>query len=120
MTALGAGTRSRIRARLALLLAVASLTLPACAADNGSTESDVESAPPDKTTLCKLKPGKTTFDEAKAILGSPAGQTGSMRDSVAVLAYSYSGAALTLPFSDGVLSMPTVVGIAYPDCWSGK
>ena len=107
-----------MRTGFVLLISAASFMLPACAADNGLMESDVEATPPDKTTLCKLKPGKTTFDEAKAILGSPAGQTGSMRDSVAVLAYSYSGAALTLPFSGGVLSMPSVVGLPYPDCWS--
>jgi hypothetical protein len=109
-----------MRARLGLFLSVASLMLSACIADNGLTESDVQAAPPDKATLCKLKPGKTTFNEAKALLGSPAGQSGSMRDSDAVLAYSYSGASLTLQFTDGVLSMPTVVGIAYPDCWSSK
>jgi hypothetical protein len=108
-----------IRARFCLLLTGAPALFSGCVADAGSEESDLEGAVPDAATLCKLKPGKTTFDEAKAILGKPAGQSGSMRDSVAVLAYSYS-AALTLSFSDGVLSMPTVVGIAYPDCWSSK
>jgi hypothetical protein len=94
--------------------------LPACASDDGSLESNVDSAPPDSTTLCKLKPGTTTFDDAKALLGNPAAQTGSMRDPAAVLVYSYGGPTLTLPFSDGVLSMPSVVGIVYPDCWSSK
>jgi hypothetical protein len=106
-------------APFAVLLDLTGRLLAACMGDNCAMESDLEAGPPDKATLCKLKPGKTTLNEAEALLGTPAGQS-SMRDSVAVLAYSYSGAALTLPFTDGVLSMPTVVGISYPDCWTTK
>src|SRR5215831_15956205 len=121
MTALGSGTRSRTRAEFALFLGVASLMLSACAADNGSMESNVESAPPDNATLCKLKPGKTSLDEAKSILGKPDVQTGSAHDQAAGLAYTYADAALTLPFVDGVLTMPAVAGsLKFPDCWSGK
>lgn len=84
-------------------------------ADNGAMDSNIESAPPDNATLCKLKLGKTTLNEAKAILGKPDVQLDNG------LGYVYADASLTLPFVDGVLTMPAVGGsIKFPDCWSSK
>jgi len=106
----------RVRAQLGLVLTAVSLRLLACAADAGSMASDNESAPPDNATLCKLKPGKTTIDEAKAILGKPYVETGSNG-----LGYVYTAAALNLSFVDGVLARPVVGGsLESPDCWSSK
>lgn len=115
MTALGTRSHRRTRAQLALLLGAVSLGLLACMADNGLMDSNIESAPPDQATLCKLKLGKTTLREAKAILGKPDVEAGNG------LGYTYDGASLTLPFVDGVLTMPAVGGsINFPDCWTGK
>ena len=107
------------RVQLCILLFFGSFQTLSCTSDTGSTESEVSGAAPSTATLCKLMAGKTTFDEAKELLGKPAAQSGAMHDDVASLTYVYNGGGLGLLFVDGILSdAPSVTGIEYPDCWS--
>lgn len=97
-----------------------SLLLTASARCGGDTSPF--GPPPSEATLCRIAPGRSTEQQAKAILGQPTSESNLPHHSS--FTYSYDpqrpGAgygAVTLEFEDGVLRQGSTQNLPLPACW---